>query len=137
MIAPGCLDHTNWWSGEVPEKFQRREFHQYNADNLLMRTDRKEMIALGELVAERLNSAKGPFTVLIPNKGYSQHTVRKVHDIDGNECGDWNQPEVDAAFAESLKSHLKQDRIRILDLHINDPEFADACVEALMRMINR
>lgn len=135
VIAPGCLDHTNWWTGEVPEKFRHRQFYQYNADNYLMRTDKAEMAALGELFAERLNAAEGPFAVLIPTQGYSQHTVRKVHDIDGQECGAWNQPEADAAFAQSLESHLKRDRVRLLDMHINDPEFADACVAALMEMM--
>jgi uncharacterized protein (UPF0261 family) len=135
VIAPGCLDHTNWWTGEVPERFRHRHFHQYNADNLLMRTDKDEMVALGELIAERLNTAKGPFAVLIPTRGFSQHTARKVQDIDGKPRGDWFRPETDAAFADSLKSHLKEDRVRVLDMHINDREFADACVDALLEMM--
>ena len=137
VVVPGALDHANFWTGQVPEKYQKRAFFQYNAQNLLMRTNREEFEALGVLMAEKLNRAQGPLSVLIPTRGYSEHTKRKAHDLDGCEVGDWRQPEVDAAFAASLKEHLKTGEIITLDLHINDADFADACADKMIEMLGR
>ena len=94
-MVPGAIDHTNWWVGECPERYRDREFYQYNVEILLMRTNADEMTALGEMMAERLNQATGPVTVMIPRQGFSQHIIRKTTDIDGNEVGAWLQPETD------------------------------------------
>lgn len=137
VVVPGALDHANFWTGQVPGKYQNRAFFQYNAQNLLMRTNREEFDALGVLMAEKLNRARGPVSVLIPTKGYSEHTKRKAHDLEGRDAGDWRQPEVDAAFAASLAEHLKTGEIISLDLHINDPAFADACAEKMIELLAR
>ena len=102
-----------------------------------MRTNREEFEALGVLMAEKLNRAQGPLSVLIPARGYSEHTKRKAHDLEGREAGDWRQPEVDAAFAASLAENLKTGEIVTLDMHINDPAFADACAEKMIGMLAR
>ena len=39
VIVPGAIDHANFWVGHVPECYRKREFFQYNAQNLLMRTE--------------------------------------------------------------------------------------------------
>ena len=137
VVAPGALDHANFWTGQVPGKYRERAFFQYNAQNLLMRTNREEFEALGVLMAEKLNRAQGPLSVLIPTRGYSEHTKRKAHDLEGREAGDWRQPEVDAAFAASLAENLKTGEIITLDLHINDAAFADACAEKMIEMLAR
>ncbi|MBT3352651.1 MAG: Tm-1-like ATP-binding domain-containing protein [Nitrospinaceae bacterium] len=136
VVVPGAIDHSNFWVGMVPECFKGREFFRYNEQNLLMRTNAEEFKALGHLVAERLNDARGPVSVLIPNKGYSEHTKRKTQDLEGNDLGNWAQPDVDDVFALTLKAHLKKGKLIELDLHINDSEFADACVEAFFDMLN-
>lgn len=135
VIVPGALDHANFWVGRVPEKFRDREFFQYNAQILLMRTSAGEFEALGRLMAERLSAARGPFAVLIPRRGFSEHTKRKTHDVEGREAGEWAKPEVDRVFGESLRAHLKEGRVEEFDLHINDADFADACVSAFLEMM--
>ncbi len=137
VVVPGALDHANFWTGQAPEKYRGRAFFQYNAQNLLMRTNKEEFEALGVLMAEKLNRAKGPLSVLIPARGYSEHTKRKAHDLEGREVGDWRQPEVDAAFEVSLREHLTAGEIITLDMHINDPAFADACAEKMIEMLAR
>ncbi len=137
VVVPGALDHANFWTGQVPGKYQKRAFFQYNAQNLLMRTNREEFEALGVLMAEKLNRAKGPLSVLVPTRGYSEHTKRKAHDLEGRDAGDWRQPEVDAAFEASLREHLKTGEIVALDMHINDPAFADACAEKMIQLLAR
>lgn len=135
VIAPGCLDFTNWWVGSVPEKYRDRAFVQYNVEIMLMRTNAEEFAALGRLMGERLASARGPVRVLIPLRGFSQMTGRRTFDIAGNDTGVWAHPETDAAFVESLRRCLPPESIAELPHHINDAAFADACVDQLMRFM--
>ncbi|MFN3659437.1 MAG: Tm-1-like ATP-binding domain-containing protein [Pseudolabrys sp.] len=137
VVAPGCLDFTNWWVGQVPEKYRGREFLQYNVEILLMRTNAEEFAALGALMGERLSAAKGPVRVLIPLRGMSQLVGRKTFDVAGQERGSWDQPETDAVFADTLRRHLAPGVIVELPLHINDAAFADACVDAMIGLLRR
>ena len=132
VVVPGATDHANFWVGGVPERYRAREFFEYNAQNLLMRTNAAEFEALGRVFAERLNAAKGPVRVLIPVGGFSEHTKRRTYDLAGNELGFWAQPDTDRAFVESLRAQLRIGRIDEVPRHINDPDFADACVEAFL-----
>ena len=135
VVVPGCLDFTNWWVGQVPDKYRQREFYQYNVEILLMRTNAEEFSKLGRLFGERLRTAKGPLSVLIPGGGMSQLVGRKTYDIAGNERGAWTQPEIDKVFGETLKRYLPAGSIKELPYHINDAGFADACAAFLGRHI--
>jgi uncharacterized protein (UPF0261 family) len=135
IVVPGCLDFTNWWVGQVPEKYRGRAFYQYNLEILLMRTNTEEFATLGRMVGERLAAAKGPVRVMIPAHGFSQLTGRRMHDLAGNDIGPWSQPETDAVFVDSLRRHWPGGTIEILPCHINDAAFADACARALMGMV--
>lgn len=137
VVVPGCLDFTNWWIGQVPDKYRDREFYQYNVEILLMRTNAEEFAALGTLIGERLRAAKGPVRVLIPTRGMSQLVDRKTYDIAGNERGAWAQPDTDRVFVETLGRHLPGGVIRELSLHINDAEFADACADEMIGFLGR
>jgi uncharacterized protein (UPF0261 family) len=135
VVVPGCLDFTNWWVGQVPDKYRQREFYQYNVEILLMRTNAEEFSNLGRLFGERLRAAKGPVSVLIPSGGMSQLVGRKTYDLAGNECGTWAQPETDRVFGETLKRYLPAGAIRELLCHINDDAFADACAAEMIGMM--
>ena len=131
VVIPGCLDFSNWWVGDVPDRYAGRAFYQYNAEILLMRTDADEYRVLGRTMGERLAAAKGPVQVLVPTRGYSQMTQREATDLAGTVIGPWHRPELDRVFTDTLAQAFDPRRIRFLDLHINDPAFADACVAAL------
>ena len=134
VIVPGAIDHANFWVGQVPECYKAREFFQYNAQNLLMRTNTEEFRKLGHEFATRINAAKGPVRVLIPLEGFSEHTKRRAHDLAGNDKGPWKRPEDYRVFVNALKPHLKSVRIDEMALHINDSTFADACVNAFVEI---
>ncbi|MGI9647943.1 MAG: Tm-1-like ATP-binding domain-containing protein [Acidimicrobiia bacterium] len=134
VIVPGALDHSNFWVGQVPEQFKEREFFQFNEQNLLMRTNAPEYEALGRLMAQRINAASGPVAVLIPTRGFSEHTSRQTFDLEGNPVGHWHQPQADARLAEVLSDLLEEAPLRRFDLHINDPEFADICADTFLEM---
>ncbi len=132
VVVPGATDHANFWVGAAPQRFEGRDFLQYNEHNLLMRTDGEEFASLGRLFAERLNRANGPVRVLIPLEGFSEHTRRRVSDLAGNDKGSWKRAEDYRVFAEALKADLRVASVEELALHINDGAFADACAEAFL-----
>ncbi|MDE2166990.1 MAG: Tm-1-like ATP-binding domain-containing protein [Alphaproteobacteria bacterium] len=134
VIVPGAIDHANFWVSQAPERYRARDFVQYNAQNLLMRTNAEEFEKLGREFAQRLNEAKGPVRVLIPLEGFSEHTKRRAHDLAGNDRGPWKHSEDYRVFATSLKTRLKAARVEELALHINDRAFADACVDAFIEI---
>ncbi|HSS65332.1 MAG TPA: Tm-1-like ATP-binding domain-containing protein, partial [Gammaproteobacteria bacterium] len=102
----------------------------------LMRTNAAELRKLGRMMAERLNQATGPFVVLVPTRGFSEHTKRMTHDLTGNEIGPWSQPAVDAEFVKSLRESLIEGQVEELDLHINDPAFAEACARCFLALMS-
>jgi uncharacterized protein (UPF0261 family) len=134
VVVPGAIDFANFWVGQVPQRFAGREFHQFNAQNILMRTNAEEFKTLGRLFADRLAGARGPFVVLIPTRGFSENTKRRTHDINGRPIGQWAQPQTDRVFIDTLRQHLTTGRIVELDLHINDEAFADACADAFFEL---
>lgn len=134
VVVPGCLDFTNWWVGEVPDRYREREFFQYNVEILLMRTNADEYAALGRTMGERLSAAKGPVRVLIPQNGWSALVGRTAHDLSGTATGPWARPDIDRVFVDTLRRHFSGS-IEELPHHINDPEFADASVGELVALL--
>ena len=135
VIVPGAIDHANFWVGQVPDRYKTREFFQYNAQNLLMRTNTDEFRILGEEFAKRLNSAKGPVRILIPLEGFSEHSKRRACNLNGDDKGPWKRSDDYSAFVDSLRSNLKSGQIEELPLHINDNAFADACIDAFVKIV--
>ena len=134
VIVPGAIDHSNFWVGQVPERYRNRDFFRYNAQNLLMRTDTQEFASLATIMAERINAAKGSLRVMIPLEGFSEHTKRNAHDLEGKDRGPWKRLDDYRMFADLLKRQVKGVRIDELPLHVNDPRFADACVDAFLEL---
>jgi len=135
VVVPGALDHANLLVGQVPDHFRGREFVRYNQHNLLMRTDGDEYEQVAHLIADRLAEASGPVRVLVPLRGFSEHTRRETVDLDGDPVGAWHRPEVDARLVDVLRERLAPGVLREFDLHINDPGFADECVRAFFDLL--
>jgi len=134
VVVPGAIDHANLWVGQVPERYKAREFFQYHAQNLLIRTNAEEFEKLGRELAIRINAAKGPVRLLVPLAGFREHTKRRANDLQGNDKGPWKRTEDYRIFVDTLKSHLKAVRVDELALHVNDTAFADACVDAFVEI---
>lgn len=128
IVVPGCIDMCNFWARDtVPERYEDRLFYEWNPNVTLMRTTPEENARLGEIFAEKLNAASGPVAVYIPLKGVSEI------DLEGKPFYD---PAALPAFVNALKSRLRKD-IPIIEMQtdINDPAFASATVEALLRLV--
>ena len=74
--------------------------------------------------------------VLIPCGGWSALTgMEDLQSSTEAEAGTWAQPQADRVFVDTLKHHLAADVIKELSYHINDPAFADACVDELIGLL--
>ena len=112
----------------VPERFRHRLLHVHNAHVTLMRTTPEENRRCARWIAAKLNRATGPFRLLIPERGVS------ALDAPGQPFHD---SQADAALFDELERTLVTvpDRLIIrLPLHINDPEFAQALVDAFLAL---
>ena len=126
IVTPGCLDMVNFGEREsVPEKFTDRTFYIHNPQVTLMRTTASECRELGCVLAGKLNSYSAPVTVLLPRLAVSVISAagQPFHD-----------PEADAALFDALTDELRDDiEVRSMDCEVNDPAFAKACAEALLK----
>jgi len=124
------LDMVNFGPPEtVPEKFQSRRFYQHNPTVTLMRTTPEENDRLGKEIAEKASAAQGPTAVLVPLRGVSA--------IDAEGKPFW-WPEADAALFQSLRNWMSPSVELIeLDLHINDPAFAETASSKLLTMVQQ
>jgi uncharacterized protein (UPF0261 family) len=110
----------------------------HNPIHTHVKANHQEMFELGRFISERLGQSKGYATVFVPSRGFSQL----------NKAGGpiW-EPEADAGFQdagfqEGLEAGFKKspsDRagIKVVDMHINDPEFAETAVNELHRLIQK
>jgi uncharacterized protein (UPF0261 family) len=126
IVVPGCLDMVNFYGPEtVPAKFQGRTFYQHNPQVTLMRTTPEECAELGKVVAQKLNASIAPVTVLIPRKAIS------VISAPGKP---FHNPAADKALFDHLKANLRKGiEVLEMDCEINDPRFAEACANTLLK----
>lgn len=128
VISLGALDMVNFGAPDtVPAQFEGRRFYQHNPTVTLMRTTPDECDQLGKEIAHKASAAKGPTALLMPLKGVSA--------IDKEDQPFW-WPEADAALFQSIRNWISPHvQVKELDLHINDPEFAEIAVQTLLEMI--
>jgi uncharacterized protein (UPF0261 family) len=128
VISVGALDMVNFGPRDtVPEKFLHRRLYQHNPSITLMRTTPEENDKLGKEIAQKASASRGPTAVFVPTKGVSA--------IDAEGKPFW-WPEADAALFTSLRNWMAPYVELIeLDLHINDPAFAEAVAGKLVKML--
>jgi uncharacterized protein (UPF0261 family) len=124
VVSLGALDMVNFGPLEsVPAEFRDRLLYEHNPTVTLMRTTPEECAALGRIVAEKLNRARGPITIFVPLGGVS---------LISTEGQVFHDPAADEALFGALREDLDPDvELRELDLDINDPEFARAMADQL------
>jgi uncharacterized protein (UPF0261 family) len=131
-LSVGALDMVNFGAlATVPQQFKSRKLHVHNANITLMRTTPDENRQAARWIAGKLNRSEAPLVMLIPEGGVS------ALDAPGKPFWD---PEADAALFEELERSLVASptrQIRRLPLHINDPAFATALVDAYHEVSRR
>ena len=130
VVGPGALDMANFGKPEtIPARFAGRRFYRHNPNVTLMRTTPEENARFGEVIGRKLSRASGPVTFIMPLRGVS------AIDLPGQPFHD---PEADAAFLTALKANVSPNiQVIEMDCHINDPEYADAMADTLIRAMTR
>ncbi|MDO8789853.1 MAG: Tm-1-like ATP-binding domain-containing protein [Sulfuritalea sp.] len=127
VLAPCGLDILSY--GGRPDMLEKtRDRVQYVQDALRVqvRTTAYELRQAADVIAGRLNQAKGPWTFLIPQKGWSSL------DKEGRPIYD---PVADAAFVARLKDKLDDPaRVKEIPLHLYTQEFARVAVDEFVRL---
>ena len=127
LLAPCGLDILSY--GGRPDMLEAtKDRVQYVQDALRVqvRTTAAELCQAADVIAQRLNGARGPWTFLIPRKGWSSL------DKEGRPIYD---PVADAAFVARLKEKLDApSRVKEVDLHLYTPEFARVAVDEFVKL---
>jgi uncharacterized protein (UPF0261 family) len=128
VVVPGCVDFFNQGAlSELPERYRDRKRYFHNPVATLVRLTALEEVELGRIVAERLSTARGPLTVLCPNRGFS------LADVEGGDLWD---PGADRAFIDSLRDALPESiPFEEVDAHVDDPDFADLTVTRYLSLV--
>jgi uncharacterized protein (UPF0261 family) len=128
MIVPGGINYVVLGPLDSLSAVMRsRKLIVHNPNLTLVRLTPDELRSVGKLVADRLNSARGPTRVYIPLRGFS------FPDREGHPH--W-EPEGNRVFIDTLKRELQGSiPVSEVDAHINDPEFMDAVAGAFLDMM--
>jgi uncharacterized protein (UPF0261 family) len=121
IFAPGNADFLI--AGPIEDaraRFPGKRYHLHNAALTAVRTEVAELNKLADHLAGLIEDAKGPVSMYVPLKGFSNH--------DSPE-GYLHDPSLPPLFADYLTRVLpKKVEYYAFDHHINDAEFADALI---------
>jgi uncharacterized protein (UPF0261 family) len=130
VVSTGGMEYLCFGPKDsIPPRFRKRKIYMHNPLNANVKVSRNEMAQVGEIMAERLNEAKGMTAVLIPLQGWSIYGAKggPLHDEVGYKI-----------FQNALKKHLSAPiRLEEVNAHINDAVFVDRCVRQLVDFMNK
>ncbi|KAG2611495.1 hypothetical protein PVAP13_4KG138100 [Panicum virgatum] len=129
VLSVGALDMVNFGARDtIPAAFADRKIHIHNKQVSLMRTTVEENKKFAKFIADKINKSSSKVTVCLPQKGIS------AIDAPGMPFYD---PEATSTLLGELNTLIQINDIRevkLLPYHINDPEFANALVDAFLGM---
>jgi uncharacterized protein (UPF0261 family) len=129
VVVPGGLEYFCFGAPDtIPDRFRDRATHHHNPYNTNVRTSHGELRRVGTLMADRLNAARGPVAVLVPQRGWSEvgSPGGVLHDLNAN-----------AGLVEMLHELLDPAiLLREVDATINDPAFAELAADTLLGFLD-
>jgi uncharacterized protein (UPF0261 family) len=127
VLAPCGLDILSYGGrADMLERTKDRPQYVQDALRVQVRTTADELRQAADVIAERLDRARGPWTFLVPLEGWSSldRKGRPIHD-----------PAADAAFVARLKERVRERaRVKEVPLHLYTPEFARVAVDELVAL---
>ena len=129
LVAPGHLNQIIYDSEDkIPERFRKHYAHRHGPSIFTLRAQKKDEAEIGEVVAAKLNKAKGPTAVIIPLKGLTIIDPLDEKFVDR---------EADGVLFETIKKNLKPEiSVREVDCHINDEPFTEESVKMFCDLMN-
>ena len=128
LVSVGGCEAFGWGRGmeTLPEHFKSRTIQLHSKLTFAVKATKEEMAAAANLMAEKLNQSKGPVTVVLPMRGFSER------DKEGKVFYD---PEGRRAFRDTLRAQLRPEiLLKELDQHINDEAFSREVVKLFLSM---
>ena len=127
VVAPGAIDMLDFYVDErgngLPPDIEKRKKVYHNPSVCHSKIFPEEAARLAEVVASRLNMAKAPVTLILPDDGFcaAAATGLPMHDA-----------EADVAFISTVKEKLGGN-VKVIDVKGNIN--GDACQEAIAQSI--
>ena len=128
LVAPGGLDCAvlEFTRRHIPEEYRDRKVFFSDFRSAIRLTREESRILAGQL-AGKLNKDRSNVHVLIPTRGWSEAD---------KEDGSLYDPETNSYLIEILKNKLDKDiQLEEIDMHINDPAFAQIAADLMDRMV--
>jgi uncharacterized protein (UPF0261 family) len=128
LITPGGLDCAvlEFTRRHIPEVYKDRKVFFYDFRSAIRLTLEESRI-LAEQLSDKLNKDISNVHVLVPTRGWSEAD---------REDGPLYEPETNAHLVQILKDNLdKRIRLEEINLHINDPDFAQIAADVMDRMV--
>lgn len=166
VAAPGGVDESPFGMWQILPEEYKREFaegkrqtyrdtgmpYYHNSSMIILPTTLQENRKFSQILASRINRAKGPALFLLPLRGWSAYDQSAAHaskDMGWAEEGDgpvWMPDERNPAWSrratqmwEILRQQVDRNNpnldVIVCDLHILDPEFSELACCAMDRML--
>ena len=128
VIAPSGVNFMSPSRKNYKPDYAQRRKYDLDKDRTWLRLSTDELKQVAEVMAGKLNQAQGPVIFLIPTRGWS------TADAPGSAAYD---PEEDRVFTETLRRQCKPEiTIQTVEAYLNDPAFARAAVEAMIKVLS-
>ena len=126
IIAPSGVNFMSPSRKNYKPEYQERRKYDLDKDRTWLRLNTEELKQVAEVMARKLNQAKGPVVFLIPTRGWSAADAPD---------GPAYDPKEDLVFTETLKKLCRPEiSIETIEAHLNDPAFAQAVVQAVHKI---
>ena len=127
LVCPAGIDFMCRWKDAMFDDNQPRKVHWHNKTLAHVRLTQTEVTDIARIIIDRLNQACGPVKVVLPTKGFRNHTSP------GEAL---YEPETDQMLVALFKQELRND-IPIYESQHNfmDPEFSKFMAERMMSML--
>lgn len=128
QIVSTCgVNHVTPAKSKYTPEHQQRRRYDIDKYRTWLRASTEELTQVADAIAEKLNLAQGPVKVIIPLRGWSSADFPENPTYDPGE---------DRVFTNRLRARVRGDiPVVEVDANMEDPEFAQAVVEALIDML--
>jgi uncharacterized protein (UPF0261 family) len=121
IVSPGFIDAFHWGGDQpLPARYKERPHHLHNRLLNVIISSTSEKAAAGELMAEKLNQAKGPTAVVIPMKGVRPRRIPGAIEDPFFESILNAEPGFKAFHKALIKTLKPQVKVVVLDAGLND-----------------
>lgn len=113
VVVPGALDMLDFFIDEdgkgLPSDIEQRKKVYHNSSIVHTKITKEEAVKLAEVLAERLNLAQAPVTLILPDEGFCEAAAKG---------GPMYDEDVDRAFINRICPLLKPE-IQVIHVHGN------------------